>query len=81
MLISASLIKWRVNFRDLNFHYFHPKFSIPSRKQKALFYQGGDPPLLWTLWRKLEEARFLHLIPMFSDNPTNIYGFLHLVLK
>ena len=28
MLISAQLIKRSVNFRDLNFHYFGPKFSI-----------------------------------------------------
>ena len=42
--ISALLIKWRVHFRDLNFYYFRLKFSIHSRKKKALFYQGGDPP-------------------------------------
>ena len=24
-LISASLIEWRVNLRDLNFHYFSPQ--------------------------------------------------------
>ena len=39
-LISASLIKWRVNFRDLNFRYFRPKFSIHSRKQKSIILSG-----------------------------------------
>lgn len=27
-LISTPMIKWSVNFRKLNFHYFLPKFSI-----------------------------------------------------
>ena len=33
-LISAPLIKWCVDFRDLNFHDFRPKLSIHSRKEK-----------------------------------------------
>ena len=27
-LISAPLIRWSANFRNLNFHYFGSKFSI-----------------------------------------------------
>ena len=66
------IIKWCVNFGDLDFHYFHPEFSIHSRKEKELFYQGGDQPLSWTLRRMLKVARFLHLTPRFSDNSTKL---------
>ena len=54
-LISVSLIKWRVNFCDLNFHYFGHKFSIYF--VRGVFCQGGDSPVTVKLWRTLKVAR------------------------
>ena len=45
-LTFASFIKWSVNFRDLNFHYFGPNsqysFGILGPYEWGVFYQGGD---------------------------------------
>ena len=61
--ISALLIKWSFNFRDVHYHYFSPK-SVTHLKarhakltkelyewlgtEKASFFEGGDPPGTWT---------------------------------
>ena len=54
-LISVPLMKWRVNFCDLNFHYFGHKFSIYF--VRGVFCQGGDSPVTVKLWRTLKVAR------------------------
>ena len=60
-LISVPLIKWRVYFRDLNFHYFGHKFSIHFVRE--VFYQGKDSSVtVKLLWRTLKVAR-LRLTP------------------
>ena len=45
-LTFASFIKWSVNFRDLNFHYFGPNSQYSSGilgpYEWGVFYQGGD---------------------------------------
>ena len=43
MLFSASLIKWRANFHNLNFHYFHrPAPSITWKKNGVALQHGRD---------------------------------------
>ena len=60
-LISVPLMKWRVNFCDLNFHYFGHKFSIYF--VRGVFCQGGDSPVtVKLLWRTLKVVR-LRLTP------------------
>ena len=61
-LISVPLMKWGVNFCDLNFHYFGHKFSIHF--VRGVFCQGGDSPVtVKLLWRFLKVVR-LRLIPL-----------------
>lgn len=52
MLISSPLIKWSVNFCDLNFHCFGKKLSID-------FVDTCEREVSFELWRTLVMARFL----------------------
>ena len=66
-LISVPLMKWGVNFCDLNFHYFGHKFSIHF--VRGVFCQGGDSPvtvkLLWSGQTSLDPLR------TFRERTTN----------
>jgi len=41
-----SLIKWSINFHDLNFHYFGYKSDILDTNERGVFYQRGDLDLI-----------------------------------
>ena len=66
-LTFASFIKWSVNFRDLNFHYFGTKFSIllwhPGRLWMRSILSGWRS---MKLWRTLKVTRYLRLTPLIT---------------
>ena len=58
MLISASLIKWRVNSRGFTFHYFLPNSRYtPERKKDCFTRVEMDHG---HCEKMLEVARFFH---------------------
>jgi hypothetical protein len=75
-LISALLIKLRVNFRDVNYHYFSPQ--ICDTWKSIILSVWRSSGIIWTLWRTLEEARFLRLTRTFRDNCTIVVCILEL---